>query len=85
MAKRPLKERILQADILAGRYLGNANEAAEKGELEKCARLYDKSQFWLDRFNLLTNQADKKAKRIDTYMPPWHYTPKEGEDEDPNL
>ncbi len=56
MTKRPLAERILEADILSGRYLGNANEALEKRQHERANKLYAKSQYWLDRYNLLTKQ-----------------------------
>lgn len=64
MTKAPkisLKDRILHADTMASRYLGDANEASESGAHKTAQILYDKSQFWLDRYNLLTNQSDKAA------------------------
>ncbi len=63
MAKRTLAERIAEADYQASKYLGNANEAAESGKYEKAQKLYDKSQFWLDRYNLLTGQGDRPTPR----------------------
>lgn len=55
--KKSLSERIADADARGGRYLADANEAAERGDHEKAERLYEKGQFWLDRVNkLLGNQ-----------------------------
>jgi len=61
--KKTLSERILQADILAGRYLGNANEASERGDHAKADALYLKSQYWLDRYNLLAGNGDRAGPR----------------------
>lgn len=52
-----LEESIQQADVLASRYLGNANEAYEKGDQAKGDKLYAKAQFWLDRLNKLTGNS----------------------------
>ena len=62
--KKSLYERTLDADIRSGMYLGNANEAAERGDYELAERLHAKSQFWLDRYILLSNQANKKGPRV---------------------
>lgn len=51
--KKSLSERIADADARGGRYLADANEAAERGDHEKAERLYEKGQFWLDRVNKL--------------------------------
>lgn len=59
--KKSLSERILEADMRGGMYLGNANEAEERGDHTKAAKLFDKAQFWLDRYNLLTGQGDKRG------------------------
>ena len=61
--KKPLADRIQDADTKAGMYLGNANEAEEKGNYEKARKLMEKSQFWLDRYNLLTSQGDRAAPK----------------------
>lgn len=53
MAKRTLEERVADADERGGRYLADANEAAERGDKSKAERLYEKGQFWLDRSNAL--------------------------------
>lgn len=61
--KQTLRQRIDRADELALRYLGDANEAAEAGKTELAEGLYQKSQYWLDRFNLLTSQGERPAPR----------------------
>jgi hypothetical protein len=60
---KSLRDRIQQADMLAGRYLGNANEASEAGQHDKAEKLYAKSQYWLDRYNLLTGNGEKPAPK----------------------
>jgi hypothetical protein len=44
---------IIAAEELGNRHLADANEAAERGKLVKAERLYQKSQYWLDRANEL--------------------------------
>lgn len=61
--KQTLPQRIDRADELASRYLGDANEAAEAGKTALAAELYQKSQYWLDRYNLLTGQGARPAPR----------------------
>jgi len=48
----PLKDRILDAEVRGSKWLADANQAREKGDLERAAACDAKSQFWLDRFNL---------------------------------
>lgn len=57
--KRPLNERILEADDRGNRYLGDFNERVERlGREDRIAeRLYAKGQFWLDRYNKLVGNA----------------------------
>ena len=52
-AKRPLHDRILEAEERASRYLADGNEASERGNHDKAERLWEKGQFWLDRYNRL--------------------------------
>lgn len=52
-----LQEKILEADGKAQMYLGNSNEASERGDREKADRLYAKAQFWLDRLNKLSGNS----------------------------
>ena len=52
MAKT-LSEKIADADARGGKYLADANEAAERGNQEKAEKLYEKGQYWLDRSNKL--------------------------------
>lgn len=61
--KKSLSERILEADSYASMYLGNANEAEEKGDYEKAQKLMNKCQYWHDRYILLTNQSNKAAPK----------------------
>jgi hypothetical protein len=55
--KRTLSERIADADDRGGRYLADANEAAERGNKAKAEKLYAKVQYWLDRSNKLRGNA----------------------------
>lgn len=55
--KKPLAERIIDAEVLGSRYLADANQAAEHGYHAKAEKLYDKSQFWLDRYNKLAGNS----------------------------
>ena len=48
---------IEEADEMGCRYLGDANEAAERGDAARAERLYDKGQFWLDRYNRLAGNS----------------------------
>lgn len=50
---KSLKERIIDAEVRGSRYLADANEAAERGNQAKADRLYEKGQYWLDRYNKL--------------------------------
>jgi hypothetical protein len=54
---KTLNQKIAEADHFASLYLGNANEAAEKGCSKKAEKLYAKCQFWLDRLNKLTGNG----------------------------
>jgi len=57
MAKT-LKQRILEADHMGNRYIGDYNERIEAGKNDKTAeRLYSKCQFWLDKYNKLTGNG----------------------------
>jgi uncharacterized protein HemY len=53
MAKKSIEERLRDADERASMYLADANAAQEWGEEDKANRLFEKSQFWLDRYNKL--------------------------------
>lgn len=55
--RKSLNERIADADERGGRYLADANEAAEKGNHAKAEKLYEKGQFWLDRSNKLRGNS----------------------------
>lgn len=60
---RSLKDRQIEAEQRASAYLADANEASERGQATKAERLYAKSQFWLDRMNLLCGDSDRPAPR----------------------
>lgn len=55
--KKTLAERIADADERGSRYLADANEAAERGDNAKAEKLYEKGQYWLDRYNNLAGNA----------------------------
>lgn len=50
---KTLSEKIAEADARGGKFLADANEAAERGNQAKADRLYEKGQYWLDRSNKL--------------------------------
>ncbi len=54
---KTLNERMIEADERGSRYLADANEAAERGNSAKAERLYEKGQFWLDRYNKLAGNS----------------------------
>jgi hypothetical protein len=61
--KQTLQQRAARAEELGNRYLGDANEAAEAGDKARADRLFEKGQFWLDRFNLLTGRGERAPPR----------------------
>ena len=61
--RKTLRERQIDAEALAGRYLADANEASERGQTAKADRLLAKSQYWLDRMNLLCGDGDRAAPK----------------------
>lgn len=54
---RSLREKIIEAEERGSRYLADANEAAERGDREKADKLYEKGQYWLDRYNKLVGNG----------------------------
>lgn len=54
---KTLNERMIEAEEFASRYLANGNEASERGNHAKAERLYEKGQFWLDRYNKLAGNS----------------------------
>ena len=54
---KTLHEKMIEADERGSRYLADANEAAERGQAAKAERLYEKGQYWLDRYNKLAGNA----------------------------
>ncbi len=58
---KTLSELIIDAEEKCGRLLADANEAAERGQKKKAERLYERSQFWLDKANRL-QEAQWSAK-----------------------
>lgn len=53
----------LEAEVRASKWLADANEARERGEVNLAAKCDAKSQYWLDRFNLLNGRSDKPAPK----------------------
>lgn len=51
--KKSLRERQLDAEFYCNRWLADGNEALENGDKSKADFCFAKSQFWLDRSNLL--------------------------------
>lgn len=46
-------EKIVEAEDRANKWLGNANEAQERGDKAKEEKYLKKCQYWLDRANKL--------------------------------
>lgn len=63
MAKRPIKDRMLDAEERGSRWLADGNEAKERGDLARAEECYAKGQFWLDRFNLLSGRGEKSPPK----------------------
>lgn len=59
--KQPLARRKLDAETRASQWLADGNEAGDRGDAAKADQCYAKSQFWLDRANLLNNRGAKAA------------------------
>jgi hypothetical protein len=51
------RQKALDAEVRGNRWLASANEAREAGKKELAERRYAKGQFWLDRFNRLTERS----------------------------
>lgn len=51
--KRAVEERIVHAEALSARHLGNYNEALAAGRTKGAEKLLAKSQYWLDVANKL--------------------------------
>lgn len=49
--------KTLDAEERANKWLADGNEAAERGNHAKAERCYEKSQYWLDRYNRLSGNA----------------------------
>lgn len=63
MPRTPLGDRILEAEVRASKWLADANEARERGDVTLAAKCDAKSQYWLDRFNFLNGRSDKPAPK----------------------
>lgn len=56
-ANASIHEKAIYAEQQGSHWLAEANEAAERGEHDRAERMYDKSQYWLDRYNRLSGNA----------------------------
>jgi hypothetical protein len=61
--KKTVQERAIDAEQRASRYLADANEASESGRMEKAEKLFAKSQYWMDRMNLLSGDGDRPTPK----------------------
>lgn len=59
----PLERCKLDAESRASKWLADGNEARESGNMVKADQCYAKSQFRLDRANLLNSRAVTAAPR----------------------
>lgn len=51
-----LKARMIDAGVRGSTWLADGNEAAERGDKKRAHACYEKSQFWLDRYNSLSDK-----------------------------
>lgn len=63
MSLKPLTDRILDAEVRASKWLADANAAREAGNEAGAAECDAKSQYWLDRYNLLSGRGDRPAPK----------------------
>lgn len=63
MPKRNLHERKLYAEVRSSQWLADGNEARERGDMKEAEECYRKSQYWLDRYNLLAGVSDRPAPK----------------------
>jgi len=56
-AAKDKRAAIIEAEENASRYLADGNAADEMGKAAKAEKLWDRGQFWLDRFNKLSGNA----------------------------
>lgn len=49
--------KALDAEVRCSRWLADGNAAKEAGNMARAERCYQKSQFWLDRYNKLTGKS----------------------------
>jgi hypothetical protein len=47
----------LKAETLASKWLGDGNEAEERGDYAKAEVCFRKAQYWLDRYNRWAGNA----------------------------
>ena len=52
--KRTIKERMINAEVMSGKWLADGNVAKTKEKADKC---YAKAQFWLDKANKLAESV----------------------------
>lgn len=63
MPTRPLADRILDAEVKASKWLADANKARESGNAEQASVCDAKSQYWLDRYNVLAGRSGRPAPK----------------------
>ena len=50
-------EKMLQAEERGSHWLAEGNAAEDRGNREKAERCFEKSQYWLDRYNKLAGNC----------------------------
>lgn len=54
---RSVRDRMMEAEQRGSQWLADGNEAEERGDTVKAEKCFEKSQFWLDRYNRLAGNA----------------------------
>ena len=45
--------KMREAEVWGSKWLADGNEAEERGDFERAKKCFEKSQYWLDRYNKL--------------------------------
>jgi hypothetical protein len=45
--------KMIEAEVWGSKWLADGNEAEERGDFERAKKCFEKSQYWLDRYNKL--------------------------------
>lgn len=56
-AEEKRKAAMIRAEVLGSKWLADGNEAEERGNRARAEKCFEKSQYWLDRYNKLAGNS----------------------------